>query len=289
MNLSDRDLEILSAYLDREISRNDRERLEARLLVDAELSNTLEGLQRTKQVMRSLPSMRAPRNYYLTPEMVGRKEPVSRAFPVLRLASVLASVLFILLFLGDMLVPRPGAVSTLKAVQVGETIMEAAEAPLIERQLPEEQADQMVQSTPTREDVVESEVEEAPMMESELPEAMEEPSMEIAPNEGEAAAPLLEPTAGPPSEPPAELERMMATGVPAPADETKVFEELAEISPTPGLPEEAGANGIAFDNESQPTVNLWLIVRYFEIVLIVVALTTGLAALFLFRRNKFTP
>ena len=42
MNLTDRDLEMLSAYLDREISRKDRERLEARLLVDEDLSKTLE-------------------------------------------------------------------------------------------------------------------------------------------------------------------------------------------------------------------------------------------------------
>ena len=69
MNLSDRDLEMLSAYLDGEISGKDRERLEARLLVDEDLRNTLEELQRTRQVMRSLPSMRAPRNYFVTAEM----------------------------------------------------------------------------------------------------------------------------------------------------------------------------------------------------------------------------
>ena len=290
MNLSDRDLEMLSAYLDGEISRKDRERLEARILEDKDLSNTLKQLRRTRQVMRGLPSMRAPRNYYITPEMVGRKETVSRAFPVLRFASVLASVLFVLLFLGDMLVPRTGVVSTLKAVQVAETIMEEAEAPQIGSELPEAQADQAMELPSARGEAAESEVSEAPQIESQLPEAQADQAMEIAPVEGEAAAPLPEPTPGQPSEPAAGLERLLATGVPAPLEESEdAVGEVEESFAAPNLLVEEHATDTPIEDEFQPTVNYWTIVRFIEIFLIVVALTTGLAALLLFRRNKITP
>jgi anti-sigma factor RsiW len=262
MNLSDRDLETLSAYLDGEISRKDRERLEARLLEDEELNNTLEQLQRTRTVMRGLPSMRAPRNYYLTPEMVGRKETVSRAFPVLRFASALASVLFILLFLGDLLVPRTELMTSSKEVQVAETIMEAAESP----------------------------VSEAPQIESQLPEAQADQAMKMAPAEAEAAAPFPESTPAQPSEPAAGLERLLATGVPAPEEESEdAVGEVEESFAAPNLLVEERATDTPIEDEFQPTVNYWTIVRFIEIFLIVVALTTGLAALLLFRRNKIIP
>jgi hypothetical protein len=284
MNLSDRDLEILSAYLDGEISRKDRERLEARLLEEEVLQNTLDELQRTRQVIRSLPAIRAPRNYYLTPEMVGRKEPVSRAFPVLRFASVLASVLFVLLFLGDILVPRTGVVSNLKAVQVVETVIEEAEAPQMEIEPPE------AEELPIAEgEAAESPVSEAPLIESELPEAMVDPSEEMAPAEADAAAPLPEATPILPPEPAAGLERMMATGIPSPMEDSGEVGELAESFSTPSLLDEGGEIDIPLEDEVRPILDIWMIVRYFEIFLILVALTTGLAALFLFRRNKFIP
>ena len=292
MNLSDRDLEKLSAYLDGEISRKDRERLEARLLEDEDFRNAHEELQHTRQVMRSLSSMRAPRNYFVNAEMVGQKETVSRAFPVLRFASVLASVLFVLLFLGDILVPRSGVVSTLKAVQVAETIIEEAEAPVaeapqIESELPEAQAGEVA---PAREEAVESAAAEAPQLESDLPEAQEDRAMEMAPTEGEAAAPLPEPTPGSPSEPAAELERMVTTGIPAPIEESEEAVGGEEESfAAPNLLEEGGVIDIPLEEQLQQTINLWTVVRFLEIFLIVVALTTGLVALLLFRRNKIIP
>ena len=262
MNLSDRDLERLSAYLDGEISRKDRERLEARLLVDEDLSTTLKQLQRTRQVMRSLPSMRAPRNYFVAAEMVGQKETGSRAFPILRFASALASVLFILLFLGDMLVPRTGLMTSSKTIQVAETIMEAAEPP----------------------------VTVAPQIESQLPEAQADQAMEMAPVEGEAAAPLPESTPDQPSEPAAEMERLLATGVESPAEESEDgVGEVVESFAEPNLLEERGVIDIPPEEETRPIINYWKIVRYSEIFLIVLALTTGLAALLLYRRSKFIP
>jgi len=104
--ISSRDWEALSAYLDGYLSPKERQRLEDRLQRSVELKNGLEELRRTRLVLRSQPKMRAPRNFTLTPEMVGARpssQPVGRYFPVLRLASVLASILLILVFVGDLL------------------------------------------------------------------------------------------------------------------------------------------------------------------------------------------
>lgn len=286
---------MLSAYLDGEISRKDRERLEARLLEDEDLRNTFEQLQRTRAVMRGLPSMRAPRNYNITAEMVGRKETISRAFPVLRFASVLASVLFVLLFLGDLLVPRSVVMTSLKAVQVAETIMEIAESPVseapqVEGQLRETLADQIMELAPAEEEAAESPVYEAPQIESQLPEAQADEAMEIAPAEGEAATPIPEPTPGPPSEPSAGLEKLLATGIPAPVEESEdAVGEVAESYAAPNLLEEGGVIDIPLEDEFQPTSNFWTIVRFLEIFLIVLALATGLAAILLYRRIKIIP
>lgn len=95
--LSSRDLELLSAYLDGHLSQTDGARLESRIKNDPELRSAYDGLRQTRALLRKLPARRAPRNFRLTPQMVGIKPTLSRSFPIFRLASVLASIL---LFLG---------------------------------------------------------------------------------------------------------------------------------------------------------------------------------------------
>lgn len=106
-NLSSQDLELLSAYLDQELETVEVERLEARLTSDVNLSAALNEMQKTRQVLRSLPLIRAPHNFTLTPEMVGlkpRKENRTlRWFSGLRLSSALAAILLVLVLAGDFL------------------------------------------------------------------------------------------------------------------------------------------------------------------------------------------
>jgi hypothetical protein len=101
---SPREGELLSAYLDGQLNPKERARLEARLREDAQLRSLLVELRRTRAILRSQPRLRAPRNFMLTPQMAGK--PVRtppRAYPALRLASVLAGVLFVLVLAGDLL------------------------------------------------------------------------------------------------------------------------------------------------------------------------------------------
>jgi len=100
-----RDVERLSAYLDGELSQAERARLESRLARDAGLSATLDELRATRALLRRTPRRRAPRSFTLTPKMAGLRPPLPRSVPVLRFASVLATLLLFATFAGNLLGP----------------------------------------------------------------------------------------------------------------------------------------------------------------------------------------
>ena len=89
-----KDFEQLSAYIDNQLSAAEKAELEARLANEAELKATLNDLQRTVRVLRTLPVVKPPHNFTLTPAQVGvRRGPL---FPVFRLAAALCSLLLVL-------------------------------------------------------------------------------------------------------------------------------------------------------------------------------------------------
>ena len=100
-----RDLENLSAYLDGALNAHERSRLEAQLSSDPTLKTALEELRAVRAVLRQLPKRRAPRNFTLTPQQAGLRQPAPRAVPFLRLASALTGILF-LFSLNTWLLPR---------------------------------------------------------------------------------------------------------------------------------------------------------------------------------------
>lgn len=93
-----KDVELLSAYLDGQISPSDSTRLESRLTTDPELAATLQALRQSRGLLRQLPKRRAPRNFTLTYAMVGKKPPLPRSYPVFRFATVFAAFLFLFSF-----------------------------------------------------------------------------------------------------------------------------------------------------------------------------------------------
>lgn len=116
-----RDWILLSAYIDGELNDNDFRQVEARLRTDENLRTGLESLRLTRAVLRSQPALRAPRNFTLTPQMAGASRRMSPApvFPIMRLASVLATFFLILISVGNLLATRmqPVLVSQSNAVQ----------------------------------------------------------------------------------------------------------------------------------------------------------------------------
>lgn len=63
--ITDRDIELLSAYLDGELTTAERSALDARLQVEPELRRELDTLRATVTLIQGLPAVKAPRDYTL--------------------------------------------------------------------------------------------------------------------------------------------------------------------------------------------------------------------------------
>jgi len=96
--MNQRDLELLSSYLDGQLSPSDVSRLEARLKTDLQLVSVLNDLRATRSLLRKLPKRRAPRNFTLTRKMVGLNPPLPKAYPIFRFAGVIATLLLVFSF-----------------------------------------------------------------------------------------------------------------------------------------------------------------------------------------------
>jgi len=127
-HISSRDLERLSAYLDGTLSAREVARLEVRLRDDLVLRQELANLRETIRLVGSLPMVRSPRNFTLTPEMVGLKER-PRAYPVLQFATALATFIFFAVVGVDVLTSssslRAAAPAAIEQVTMEDALPEA--------------------------------------------------------------------------------------------------------------------------------------------------------------------
>lgn len=112
-NLSDQDFELLSAYLDGELSTTEQAAIEARLRDEPALRHALDELRMLIAAVRDLPTITAPRDFTLTPEMVRQPAPTRiiffRALRVISAVSSAAAVLLIALGIGLLLMKSPAA------------------------------------------------------------------------------------------------------------------------------------------------------------------------------------
>ena len=267
--ISSRDWEVLSAYLDGELTPKDRSRLESRLEARADLRAGLDELRRTRVVIRSQPRVRAPRNFTLTPQMVGMRtdrRPALQLFPVMRLTAVLASLLFVFVLLGDFLwsgqsmaVPLPIEESVpLIAQNVGETLSADASEAVVEKVVTEgESAMPMVAEAEQSLDVAAEPAERAPAVE--MP--AEEAEAYILPTD---KAPVA-------AAPPAPLAGVEPTSVPSVMESIQPEEEIvmADESPEPRL---IGAQSTYPERQA---------IRLIEMFLLIMGLSTGFVAFFL--------
>ena len=138
-------------------------------------------------VLRNQPKIRAPRNFTLSPQMAGihpEKKPAFQLFPVMRLTSVLATLLFVFVVLGDLLLAgsQRGAPVMLEEA-VGESAPQALEVVT--------EAPRVVEEVVESEVIVESEMTEKSLDSAEVT-TMQAPALEM-PSEGAALAPREEP------------------------------------------------------------------------------------------------
>src|SRR5512145_3577188 len=104
--MNHRDLELLSSYLDGQLKPSDSARLEARLASDPDLRAVLSDLRSARGLLRQLPMRKAPRNFTLTPQMVGKNPPLPRTYPAFRFVTALATLLFFATMGANLLVPQ---------------------------------------------------------------------------------------------------------------------------------------------------------------------------------------
>ena len=92
-------LEMLSAYLDNQLSEKERSKVESTLQVDPALKQELSMLDATRRLLRNAPTLKVPRNFTLTTSMVAKQNPFKFWMPAMSFSSALAAVLFVLSFI----------------------------------------------------------------------------------------------------------------------------------------------------------------------------------------------
>ncbi len=119
--LSTNDWQLLSEYLDGQLSPRDRAALEKRMASQAELRAGLDELRQTRTILRSVSRQRVPRNFTLTPAMVQqtRPRPWLRLVPALNFASAAAALAMVVVMVVGLLpgvtpavAPAPAAMPT---------------------------------------------------------------------------------------------------------------------------------------------------------------------------------
>lgn len=171
----------LSAYLDEALTAHEQQQLERQLQARPELRAALHELRQTRQLLRQTPVLRVPRNFTLTPEMVGSHAARPRSYSLFQIAFAMASVLFILAIIGEFTL---GSLSTASPVAMQAPVETLTiEETVLEEQVPEEALQAQEVAEPTADVAPEMEV-----------EGFAEPS----PEEGETPGGIVE--LGPPAD-----------------------------------------------------------------------------------------
>lgn len=101
-----REIELLSSYLDGQLSASESTRLETRLSAEPELASVLFDIRYARGILRKLPARKAPRSFTLTRKMVWLKPPLPRAYPIFRFSTAFATILLMISFAVNLLTPQ---------------------------------------------------------------------------------------------------------------------------------------------------------------------------------------
>lgn len=146
-----RDIEQLSEYVDGQLNESESKRLKDRLESDRELDSVLTDLSFSRNLLRQLPKRKSPKNFTLTRQMVGLKPPLPKTYPLFRLATIFATVLFVFSFSVNALSPYVSFSAPQSIFGYGGVAPAAAEEPMLEsmQAATEAPADIQPQSTET--------------------------------------------------------------------------------------------------------------------------------------------
>ncbi len=123
--LSSKDWELLSSYMDGELNPRDKARVEARLSARPEFQEALDGLRRTKAILRKAPIRKVPRNFTLRAADV---QPVKtpRWIPTMQWSSAAVALVAVFLF-ASQLVPGFRGLATTTSEKAVDSEMGAPE------------------------------------------------------------------------------------------------------------------------------------------------------------------
>jgi hypothetical protein len=111
------DYEFLSSYLDNQLGSEDRAHLESRLKADPVLQKELLEISNTRLLLRSMPKMRAPRNYFITAKdtKIARIHGFQRLAPAYGIVSAVATILLVVIIFGNRIVTSTSQVASAPA------------------------------------------------------------------------------------------------------------------------------------------------------------------------------
>lgn len=228
--------ERLNAYVDGALSPAARQQFEQELAQDAALRDAVAQLQQIKATLRALPPRPVPRNFMLDPALYGRpaRNPAGQWYPVLRAATALSALLFVVVLVLNLFLAGGGApaMSEMAAQDMVETTRVATEA--------EEPMTKDTEAAATEN------MDAAREGEAAMEEAIEAPAPLATPNAADlaaAAAPTMEvaatdETAAADEAPPA------AGGGPAMGGAVAAPTTTATLRPTPTTPPPASPTGV---------------------------------------------
>ncbi len=271
--ITDREWDALSAYLDGELNARERARLEARLQASVDLRVALDELRRTRTLLRSAPRIRAPRNFTISAKTAAAWQPLQstrRLAPVFGMVSAFASFLFVMVFLGEFLLARPMSASFLPA----------ASAPEAEEQTAQQYEALTTEAVPEVAPLDQAAAEEAAATEQPAEvadmtaKAMPSPSLEG----GEIPAPAVE---APLSEMAEAVTEPVPTETTLPAPTMTIEGTSLALAPTEAIRAAEGEAVLEEGPADQPSRarSFWSGWRIAELMLVILALGAGIAAI----------
>lgn len=120
--VSNHDFELLSAYVDGQLSSGEKTRLEEQLKTRPELKQAYEDLRQMRALLRAAPRRRSPRSFALTPAMLEPARPrrsglFQSLFPGLSFASALSAVVLVATLLLNLSPMSPSSIQVPEAAQ----------------------------------------------------------------------------------------------------------------------------------------------------------------------------
>ncbi|MFC2028435.1 hypothetical protein ACFLTX_00740 [Chloroflexota bacterium] len=88
----------LSSLIDGDLSTADSAKMVEYIKNDQESQDILDLLTQAKHILKNTPKHRSPRNFQLSPKMVGLKPPIPRSVPIFRMASAATALVLVISF-----------------------------------------------------------------------------------------------------------------------------------------------------------------------------------------------